>query len=102
VLPPVARLSLEAVDLFDDLDWDEDLIFLEAQKGVGIVQEDVRIEDIILYQGLLAPPRAALRSPRLRPWRRIILRTPHARKRLFTRNISGRGLGAVPALDAGL
>jgi hypothetical protein len=67
MLPPVARLALEAVDLLDDLDGNEDLILLEAQQGVGIVEQDVRIEDVVLYQGWLAPPRAVLRPDRLTP-----------------------------------
>jgi hypothetical protein len=67
VLPPIARFSLEAVDLLDDFDGNENPILLEAQKGVRIVQEDVRVEDVVLYQGWLAPPRAGFRSDRLTP-----------------------------------
>jgi hypothetical protein len=48
VLAAFAGLALELVDLLDDLDGDQDLIVLEVQEGVGVVEEDVGVEDVVL------------------------------------------------------
>ena len=48
VLAALAGLALELVDLLDDLDGDEDVVVLEVEQGVGVVEEDVGVEDVVL------------------------------------------------------
>ena len=47
VLTQVGGLALEPVNLLDDLDGNQDMIVHEAQKRVGVVQEDVCVENVI-------------------------------------------------------
>ena len=37
ILAQLGRLALEAVDLLDDLDGNQDIVALESQNGIGIV-----------------------------------------------------------------
>ena len=47
VLAQFGGLALEAVNFLDDFDGNQDVIVLEAQKRIGIVQEDVGVENVI-------------------------------------------------------
>jgi len=47
-LPPLAGLPLEFVDLLQDLDRYQDVVVLKVEQGVGVVQEDVGIENVVL------------------------------------------------------
>ena len=42
------QLLLEGVDLLDDRDRDVDVVLLELEDRLGIVQQDIRIEDEVL------------------------------------------------------
>ena len=48
VAPALRALALELVDLLDDVDRDDDVVVLEPEDGVRVVEEDVRVEDVVL------------------------------------------------------
>ena len=52
VLAQFARLALEAVDFLNHLNGDEHMVFLEVEDGVGVVEEDVGVEDVVLHNEL--------------------------------------------------
>ena len=59
VLAAVAGFPLEAVDLLDDFDGNEDAVILKAEERVRVVEQDVGVEDVVFYQGSFgASPRA--------------------------------------------
>ena len=49
VLAQFGGLALEAVDFLDDFDGNQDIVVLEVEQGVGVVEEDVGVEDVILH-----------------------------------------------------
>ncbi len=49
VLAQVGGLALEAVNFLDDFDGNQDVVVHEAQKRVGIVKEDVGVENVIFH-----------------------------------------------------
>jgi hypothetical protein len=52
VVAAITRLPFESVDLFDDLDRNEDMIFLKAKQGMRIVEQDIGVQDVVFYQGI--------------------------------------------------
>src|SRR5438552_9809899 len=58
-------LSLELVDLLDDVDRDDDVVVVEPENRVRIVEEDVRVEDVVL---LHIRGRASRSSVPLKAW----------------------------------
>jgi hypothetical protein len=51
VATALVQLLLEGVDLLDDRDRDVDVVLLELEERLGIVQQDIRIEDEVLEHG---------------------------------------------------
>ena len=49
ILPKLAGFPFEAVNFLNDFDGDQDVVFLKAQNGVGIVEKDVGVEDVIFH-----------------------------------------------------
>ena len=41
-------LAFELVDLFDDVDRNDDVVVVEAKNRVGVMKQDVRVEDVVL------------------------------------------------------
>jgi hypothetical protein len=50
VLAALGGFAFEAVDFFDDFDREQDVIVLEAEEGVGVVEENVGVENVILHE----------------------------------------------------
>jgi len=48
VAPQLAGVALEVVDLFDDEDWQDDLVVFELEDRPRVVQQHVRVEDVEL------------------------------------------------------
>ena len=48
ILAQLARLPLEAVHLLNDLDRNQNMVVLEPEEGIGVVEEDVCIENVVL------------------------------------------------------
>ena len=48
ILTALARLPLEFVDLFQDLDRDENVVVLKVEQRVRVVEQDVGIENVVL------------------------------------------------------
>ena len=44
------EVALEVVDLLDDVDRDDDVVVAEAEDAAGVVEEDVGVEDEVLFQ----------------------------------------------------
>ena len=68
ILAAIAGFPLGAVNLFDDLDGDEDVILLKTEERVGIVEQDVCVEDVVFDQARRAPPCAVVRPDQHTPW----------------------------------
>ena len=51
VAAALGAFALELVDLLDDVDRDDDVVVLEPEDGVRVVEQDVRVEDVVLLQG---------------------------------------------------
>lgn len=49
VLAEFGGFAFEASDLFEHFDWDQNPVFLEAEEGVWIVEENVRVENVIFH-----------------------------------------------------
>ena len=47
ILPELVGFAFEPVDFFDDLDGQENLVILELEEGVGVVEQDVCVEDVV-------------------------------------------------------
>src|SRR4029079_6363087 len=77
VAPQLALVALELVDLLDDVDGNDDVVVVEAEQRPRIVQQDVGVEDEVLFHRLAggfprARPRDAavgLLAPRFRQYR---------------------------------
>src|SRR5205814_7552613 len=68
-LPRVAtqlrEIALELVDLFDNVDGDDDVVVFELEECARVVEQDVGVEDVVLAQpGLPGLPGAYLRPRR--------------------------------------
>jgi hypothetical protein len=48
VAPALGALAFELVDLLDAVNRDDDVVVLEAKDRAGVVEENVRVEDVIL------------------------------------------------------
>ena len=48
VAAPLRALALELIDLLDHVDRDDDVVVLEPEDGVGVVKQDVGVEDVVL------------------------------------------------------
>ena len=48
VLTEFGGLALKAVDFLNDLNRQEDVVILELEQGVGIMEQDIGIKDVIL------------------------------------------------------
>ena len=51
VAPALGALALELVDLLDRVDRDDEIVVLELEDRLRVVQEHVRIEDVVLLHG---------------------------------------------------
>jgi hypothetical protein len=51
ILSTLGGLPLEFVDFLEDLDGDKDVVVLKAEDRVGVVNQDVRVENVILDLG---------------------------------------------------
>lgn len=49
VLTEFAGLAFEAIDFFDDIDRNKNGVLLEIEDGVGVVEENVGVEDVIFH-----------------------------------------------------
>ena len=50
ILTELAGFAFEAIDLFNDFNGDEDEVLFEAEDGVGIVEEDVGVENVVFHR----------------------------------------------------
>jgi len=48
-LAQLAGFAFETVYFLNDLDGQEDIVFLETEQGVGVVEQDIGIKDVILF-----------------------------------------------------
>jgi hypothetical protein len=62
VAPQLGEIPLELVDLFYDVDRDDDVVVFELEECAGIVEQDVGVEDVVLAQPRL-PGSMERRSP---------------------------------------
>src|SRR6185369_3202388 len=77
VAPQLALVALELVDLLDDVDGNDDVVVVKAEQRPRIVQQDVGVEDEVLFHRLAggfprARPRDAavgLLAPRFHQYR---------------------------------
>ena len=53
VAAALRALALELVDLLDDVDRDDDVVVLEPEDRVRVVEQDVRVEDVVLLHRYL-------------------------------------------------
>ena len=49
VLAEFGGFALEAVNLLDDFDGDQDIIVREVEEGVGVVKDNIGVEDVIFH-----------------------------------------------------
>ena len=49
ILPQLGGFALEAIDFFNHLDRQQDIILLKAEQRIGIVQQHVGIKNIVLF-----------------------------------------------------
>ena len=49
VLAKFGGFALETVNFLDDFDGNQNAVFVEAQKRIGIVQQDVGVENVIFH-----------------------------------------------------
>jgi len=49
VLTELGGFALEAVNLLDDFDGDQDIIVGEVEERVGVVEDNVGVEDVIFH-----------------------------------------------------
>jgi hypothetical protein len=47
ILSEFVGLAFEPVDFFDDLYRQENRVILELEEGVGVVEQDVGVEDVV-------------------------------------------------------
>ena len=50
VLPQLAGVALEGVNLLHDLDRDEDVVILEVEKRVWVVKQNVGIKNVVFHK----------------------------------------------------
>ena len=62
VAAALGALALELVDLLDHVDRDDDVVVLELEDGVRVVEEDVRVEDVVLLHSGRMPPSGEARA----------------------------------------
>src|SRR5690606_14958584 len=48
VTAALRAFTLELVDLLDDVDRDDDVVVVEPEDRVRVVEQDVRVEDVVL------------------------------------------------------
>src|SRR5205807_607157 len=51
VAAALRSLPLELVDLLDGEDGDDEIVVLELEDGVRVVEQDVRVEDVVFLHG---------------------------------------------------
>ena len=49
VLAELGGFALEPVNFLDDFDGNQDVVFREAEQRIGVVEEDVGVEDVIFH-----------------------------------------------------
>ena len=62
VAAQVVGVGLEFVQLLDDVEGDNDLVVAEEEDRVGVVQEDVGVDDEGFYVAVIAHARAEVVS----------------------------------------
>src|SRR6185503_5712772 len=68
IAPAFVRFALEVIDLFENVNGDDEIVVLELEDGVRVVQKDVGIDDVIFLHRWLSGRcpnqlRAEARSP---------------------------------------
>jgi hypothetical protein len=48
VLAEFGGFALKAVDFFNDLNGQEDVVILELEQGIGVMEQDIGIKNVIL------------------------------------------------------
>ena len=48
ILAQFGGLALEAVNFLDDLDGQQDVVVLEVEQGIGVVEQDIGVKNVIL------------------------------------------------------
>ncbi len=48
ILAEFGGFALEAVDLLDDLDGQEDVVILELEQGIGVMEQNIGVKNVIL------------------------------------------------------
>jgi len=59
VAAEVIVAGFERVELFDHIEWDDDVVVLEQEDCVGIVEQDVGIEHEVFHGGCRVAVRRA-------------------------------------------
>ena len=49
ILAAFGGFALELIDLLDDLDRDQNMVFLEVENRVRIVKENVGVKDVVFH-----------------------------------------------------
>jgi len=49
ILAQLSGLSLKVIDFLNDLYGEEDIVILELEQGIGIMEQDISVEDVVLF-----------------------------------------------------
>ena len=49
ILAELGRFPFESIDFFDDLDRDQDIVLFKTEEAVGVVEEDVGINNVVFH-----------------------------------------------------
>ncbi len=49
VLAQLGGFALEAVNFLDDLDGNQDIVVLEVEERIGVVEENIGVENVIFH-----------------------------------------------------
>ena len=49
VLAQLGGFPLEPVNLLDDLDRQEDIVLLEVEQGIGVMEQDIGVKNVVLF-----------------------------------------------------
>jgi len=54
ILAEFGGFALKAVNLLDDLDRQENMVILEIEERIGVMEQDVGVENVILFHGRMS------------------------------------------------